>query len=126
MYCSHPRNKSSGVSRRTIRGHHLILQPLLKTASARYCDNCTGTIWSVVQAWYECEDCGYSCHHKCLSDIKRECAHVTASERGSYETEICPEIGLAAQRYQCAECKTLLPVGKITFNYNFALSCCNL
>ncbi|KAK4872427.1 hypothetical protein RN001_014456 [Aquatica leii] len=105
----HPRNLSSGVSNRTIRGHHLMLQPLLSTSS-RYCDHCTGSIWSVVQAWYQCQDCGYNCHHKCMSSIVRECAHVTISERGSYETEICPEIGLSAQKYQCVECKTSLPI----------------
>ncbi|RZC39574.1 differentially expressed in FDCP 8 -like, partial [Asbolus verrucosus] len=65
---------------------------------------------SVVQAWYECEDCGYSCHHKCISQILRECAHVVASERGGYELEICPEEGLSAQRYLCAECKSPLPL----------------
>lgn len=67
---------------------------------------------SVVQAWYECEDCGYSCHHKCLASIIRECAHVIATEKGTYEFEICPEVGLSAQRYLCAECNTLLPVSK--------------
>ncbi|XP_063920619.1 differentially expressed in FDCP 8 homolog isoform X2 [Zophobas morio] len=106
----HPRNKSSGVSKRTVRGHHLNLQPLLRSTSSKYCDHCTGTIWSVVQAWYECEDCGYSCHHKCISQIIRECAHVVASERGSYELEICPEEGLSAQKYLCAECRSPLPI----------------
>jgi hypothetical protein len=108
----HPRNKSSGVSRRTVRGHHLNLQPLLRSTSSKYCDHCTGTIWSVVQAWYECEDCGYACHHKCLSQIIRECAHVVASERGGYELEICPEEGLSAQKYLCAECGSPLPLNK--------------
>ncbi|KAF5279364.1 hypothetical protein FQA39_LY05474 [Lamprigera yunnana] len=105
----HPRNLSSGVSTRTVLGHHLVLQPLL-TNSSRYCDHCTGSIWSVVQAWYKCQDCGYSCHHKCMASIVRECAHVTISERGSYEIDICPEIGLSAQKYQCAECRAPLPI----------------
>ncbi|KAJ8977792.1 hypothetical protein NQ317_014698 [Molorchus minor] len=97
----HPRNKSSGVSKRTVRGHHLNLQPLPRSTTSRYCDHCTGTIWSVVQAWYECEDCGYCCYHKCMASIIRECAHVVASEKGCYELEICPEVGLSAQRYLC-------------------------
>lgn len=67
---------------------------------------------SVVQAWFECEDCGYACHHKCISQIIRECAHVVATERGVYELQICPEEGLSAQKYQCAECRTPLPLGK--------------
>ncbi|CAG9833378.1 unnamed protein product [Diabrotica balteata] len=106
----HPRNHSSGVSKRVIKGHHLHLQPLLRHASSKYCDHCTGTIWSVVQAWYECEDCEYACHHKCLASIVRECAHVIASEKGCFDYDICPELGLSAQRYLCAECKSPLPV----------------
>ncbi|KAB0792310.1 hypothetical protein PPYR_14269 [Photinus pyralis] len=105
----HPRNSSSGASTRTVRGHHLHLQPLLSTSS-HYCDHCTGTIWSVVQAWYQCRDCGYNCHHKCISFIVRECAHVTITERGGYEPDICPEIGLSRQKFQCAECQVALPI----------------
>ncbi|XP_057667799.1 differentially expressed in FDCP 8 homolog isoform X1 [Diorhabda carinulata] len=105
----HPRNYSSGVSKRFIKGHHFNLQPLLRHTST-YCDHCTGKIWSVVQAWYQCEDCDYSCHHKCLASVIRECAHVIASEKGRYEYEICPELGLSAQKYLCAECKSPLPV----------------
>lgn len=108
----HPRNKSSGVSNRTIKGHHLKLQPLLRSTTHTYCDHCTGTIWSVVQAWYECQDCGYTCHYKCMSSIIRECAHVVACERGQYELSICPEVGMSAQKYLCAECKTPLLVNK--------------
>ncbi|XP_060520220.1 differentially expressed in FDCP 8 homolog isoform X2 [Cylas formicarius] len=104
----HPRNKSSGVSNRTVMGHHLKLQPLLRAAAHRYCDHCTGTIWSVVQAWYECQDCGYTCHHKCIALIVRECAHVVACERGEYELQICPDRGLSFQKYMCAECKSPL------------------
>ncbi|XP_076263537.1 differentially expressed in FDCP 8 homolog isoform X2 [Rhynchophorus ferrugineus] len=108
----HPRNKNSGVSNRTVKGHHLKLQPLLRNASYKYCDHCTGTIWSVVQAWYECEDCGYACHYKCIASILRECAHVIACEKGQYELNICPEVGMSAQKYQCAECKAPLILNK--------------
>ncbi|KAL1517210.1 hypothetical protein ABEB36_001004 [Hypothenemus hampei] len=100
----HPRNKLSSVSNRTIKGHHLRLQSVLNNSGYRYCDQCTGTIWSVVQAWYMCDDCGYVCHYKCMSSIIRECAHVVACERGQYELDICPEKGLSAQKYSCAEC----------------------
>ncbi|XP_030761210.1 differentially expressed in FDCP 8 homolog [Sitophilus oryzae] len=109
----HPRNKQSGVSNRTIKGHHLKLQPLLRSTTYRYCDHCTGNIWSVVQAWYECEDCGYVCHYKCLSVIVRECAHVIACERGQYELNICPEQGMSAQKYLCAECRVPLVLNRV-------------
>ncbi|KAK9885899.1 hypothetical protein WA026_013773 [Henosepilachna vigintioctopunctata] len=116
---NHPRNRSSGVSKRIVKGHHFLLQPLLRAAS-QYCDHCTSSIWCLVQAWYECQDCGYSCHYKCMSSILRECAHVVTSERGAFELAICPEIGLSVQRYKCAECKTLLQLGK---GYNEARRC---
>ncbi|CAH1102467.1 unnamed protein product [Psylliodes chrysocephalus] len=106
----HPRNQSNRVCKRVIKGHHLNLQPLLRHTVSKYCDHCTGTIWSMVQAWYECEDCEYACHHKCLASIVRDCAHVVASERGSFEYEICPELGLSSQQYLCAECKSPLPI----------------
>lgn len=57
-------------------------------------------------------DCGYNCHHKCIPQIVRVCAHLMATERGNYITEICPEKGLSAQRYQCYECKTSLTFSK--------------
>lgn len=47
--------------------------------------------------------------------MNRDCAHVIASEKGTYELQICPESGLSAQKYACAECKTPLPVGKFEF-----------
>ncbi|XP_050303910.1 differentially expressed in FDCP 8 homolog isoform X2 [Anthonomus grandis grandis] len=108
----HPQHKGNNVSNRTIMGHHLKLQPLLKTATHTYCDHCTGTIWSVVQAWYKCDDCDFCCHYKCMSSIIRECAHVIACEKGQYELNICPEVGMSAQKYLCAECKTGLVINK--------------
>lgn len=59
-----------------------------------------------------CEDCGYACHYKCMASIARECAHVVACERGQYEHNICPEVGMSAQKYQCAECQSNLIVGE--------------
>lgn len=82
----------------------------LCTCHYLYCNRAL-SFRSVVQAWYKCDDCGYSCHHKCLAGIVRECAHVVASERG-YEIDICPEEGLSSQKYLCAECKVLLQIGK--------------
>nr|CAI5841650.1 unnamed protein product [Callosobruchus analis] len=57
----------------------------------------------------------------------RECAHVVATEKGTYEFDICPEDGLSAQQYQCAECKAPLPltvpkriscIGRVIFQDN--------
>ncbi|XP_037817892.1 differentially expressed in FDCP 8 homolog [Lucilia sericata] len=103
-----------GPSVKTVVGHHFAARQKgvgkgLPLPTARnYCDHCTGIIWSVVQASYQCSDCRYMVHQKCLDSVVRVCAHVIASERQYPILDICPEIGLAAQRYKCTECRTLL------------------
>ncbi|CAD6240991.1 GSCOCG00009047001-RA-CDS [Cotesia congregata] len=94
-----------------ILGHHLVPQKYqIPSTGPLYCDHCSGTIWMMLQSWYMCNDCGFSCHWKCITDIRRVCAHVLASEAGGYifTKEICPEKGLSAQGYKCAECHTRL------------------
>lgn len=56
---THPRNKGSSVNVRVIRGHHLVLQPFLNVSmdvrrGKKHCDSCAATIWSMLQAWYQC------------------------------------------------------------------------
>ncbi|XP_034658154.1 differentially expressed in FDCP 8 homolog [Drosophila subobscura] len=100
---------------KAVVGHHFVphhphgRKNRLQAAAKRfYCDHCTTIIWSVVQASYICSDCGYLVHQKCIDNVKRVCAHVLVSERQHPISEICPEVGLAAQNYKCAECGTLL------------------
>ncbi|XP_017096392.2 differentially expressed in FDCP 8 homolog [Drosophila bipectinata] len=101
---------------RAVVGHHFVphhphhgKRSRLQAATKRnYCDHCTAIIWSVVQASYVCSDCGYLVHQKCIDSVKRVCAHVLVSERQYPISEICPEIGLAAQGYKCSECGTPL------------------
>jgi hypothetical protein len=57
-------------------------------------------------------DCKYSCHVKCLVQVCRVCAHVKASENPAYIADICPELGLSAQAYRCAECKAHITFSK--------------
>ncbi|EDV96252.1 differentially expressed in FDCP 8 homolog [Drosophila grimshawi] len=98
---------------KSVVGHHFVPhQPSarnrLALAKRYYCDHCTGIIWRLVQAAYICSDCSYLVHQKCIDSVQRVCAHVLASERQYPISDICPEIGLAAQRYKCAECATLI------------------
>lgn len=60
-------------------------------------------------------DCGFSCHLKCMPSICRVCVHVIASEAGgyTYTKDICPERGLSAQGYRCAECNTRITFSKL-------------
>ncbi|PSN44573.1 Differentially expressed in FDCP 8 [Blattella germanica] len=100
--------KDSGVSHsemKVVLGHHFILQLQPAPTTKHHCDRCCGVIWSVVHSWYQCVDCKYSCHVKCLDKVCRVCAHVKVSENPTYIRDICPEMGLSAQAYRCAECK---------------------
>ncbi|XP_014226089.1 differentially expressed in FDCP 8 homolog isoform X1 [Trichogramma pretiosum] len=102
-----------------VLGHHFKPQKLyITTSSPVYCDHCSAGIWTMLQSWYMCNDCGYSCHMKCMSNIRRVCVHVIASEAGGYKytKDICPEKGLSAQAYRCAECNS-----KITFTVSRGL-----
>ncbi|XP_058792983.1 differentially expressed in FDCP 8 homolog isoform X2 [Phymastichus coffea] len=90
-----------------ILGHHFSPQKYyIATTGSVYCDHCSGGIWTMLQSWYMCNDCGFNCHLKCMSSICRVCVHVIASEVGgyTYTKDICPERGLSAQGYRCAEC----------------------
>ncbi|XP_052873603.1 differentially expressed in FDCP 8 homolog [Anopheles cruzii] len=82
------------------RGQHtqLIQQPI-------YCDHCSCIIWNSV-ASYVCSDCFFAVHEKCIRKVLRICAHVVTTEHSAPIESICPEIGLAFQRYTCAECGT--------------------
>jgi len=103
---------------KVVLGHHFILQSQPTPTTKHHCDRCCGVIWSVVHSWYQCVDCKYSCHVKCLVQVCRVCAHVKASENPTYIGDICPEFGLSAQTYRCAECKA-----HITFTFPKGLSC---
>lgn len=92
----------------SLKGHHFKHQIVGVSNRKQYCDHCSGVIWSIVQSSYQCTDCGYLCHYKCIDNICRICAHIIITEKGNFEMKICPEIGLAAQDYKCAECQTNL------------------
>lgn len=90
-------------------GHHLQPQkPPLTRASKQYCDKCAHIIWGVIHISYVCSLCDYRCHGRCVEDTIRRCASSRVSEDPMYILRICPEVGLAAQNYKCAECKRLI------------------
>ncbi|KAM0731359.1 Differentially expressed in FDCP 8-like protein [Formica fusca] len=106
-----------------ILGHHFVPQKYhITTSGPVYCDHCSGAIWAMLQSWYMCSDCKFSCHWKCLNNVCRVCVHVIASEAGGYThtKDICPEQGLSKQSYRCAECKVRIT---FTFSKGLSLSC---
>ncbi|XP_071446948.1 differentially expressed in FDCP 8 homolog A isoform X2 [Hetaerina americana] len=119
-----PTNSSYGKMR-IVLGHHFILQKQIN--AKHYCERCSGVIWGMVHSWYQCRDCSYCCHLKCVSNVCRICAHVKASEDPVYIETICPEVGLSVQSYRCAECKTLItfvPKGLSCFGRPFTSEGC--
>uniref|UniRef100_A0A182LYG7 Phorbol-ester/DAG-type domain-containing protein n=1 Tax=Anopheles culicifacies TaxID=139723 RepID=A0A182LYG7_9DIPT len=109
-----------------ILGHHFVRRkqfPFQQLQHKRnlYCDHCSGVIWNVVQASYVCYDCSFAVHHKCLRSVIRICAHVVTTEHKQPIECICPEIGLAFQKYTCAECGT-----QLSYNKSTAINCFGL
>ncbi|XP_035793905.1 differentially expressed in FDCP 8 homolog isoform X2 [Anopheles albimanus] len=93
-----------------ILGHHFVRRRKHPQRKQRhlYCDHCSGVIWNVVQSSYVCSDCSFAVHGKCVEKVLRICAHVVTTEHSGPIECICPEIGLAFQRYTCAECAVQL------------------
>ncbi|KAK7085900.1 Differentially expressed in FDCP 8 [Halocaridina rubra] len=84
------------------------LKPPLTRASKEFCDQCAHIIWGVIHVSYVCLSCGYRCHGRCVNRVRRRCASVKVNEDPSYILNICPEVGLSAQNYRCAECRRLI------------------
>ncbi|XP_053689806.1 differentially expressed in FDCP 8 homolog [Sabethes cyaneus] len=92
---------------KVILGHHFVAHKSYPKCKV-YCDHCSGIVWNVMQASYRCSDCSFTVHHKCIRNVIRICAHVITAEHNSPIECICPEIGLAFQKYTCAECGSQL------------------
>ncbi|CAD5213811.1 unnamed protein product [Bursaphelenchus okinawaensis] len=95
-------------SMRKHRGHEFSIQ----SSSGRnpYCEICLSTIWRIGQPWRKCKVCGLRTHDKCIKDVKRPCAGLkTRRDNFKLNLSLCPESGLMAQTYKCAEC--LRPIG---------------
>lgn len=103
---------------KVILGHHFVTQRNGSAKRKLHCDHCAGIIWNVVQAFYVCADCSFVAHHKCIPNVIRICAHVITTERNLPIECICPEIGLAFQKYTCAECGT-----QLSYNISTTFGC---
>jgi hypothetical protein len=98
--------KSDGYTK--ISGHSFKILKQVSSKRVFMCDLCCNPIIWILQQSHICTDCFYVVHVKCLKYVTRMCAHIVVSEKGRPETRICPEIGLAAQSYRCAECNIQL------------------
>ncbi|XP_070536130.1 differentially expressed in FDCP 8-like isoform X2 [Ptychodera flava] len=82
---------------------HRFKKKTTKTAK-HHCEKCTSLIWGMIQTWYRCKGCGYTCHSKCMNSITRACISGKLAT-SAFVVNICPESGLASQSFRCAECK---------------------
>ena len=98
--------KKSNV--KSVLSHQFFLQKSRSLKS--FCDCCKGSMWSLIPAWYECKECLFICHKKCIDSVRRVCV-AQAAKTGAYQYKICPEVGLSKQLYCCMECKNPIVVG---------------
>jgi len=99
------------------RGHCLVpAEPGLASARPAYCQECGGAAWPLLQTVYSCRTCGHTVHGSCLVNIRRPCVGAFLNRlpgdeeeeglyNGTLSLAICPELSLAEQRYECAECQ---------------------
>lgn len=95
-----PEEKTEDV--KIVMEHHF--EPRAYERAQQYCEKCCGSIWGVLYGFYQCKNCNFKCHNKCLNSITRKCAYMQMQEKSEFVLEICPEQGLSAQAYRCAEC----------------------
>lgn len=95
-----PEEKTEDV--KIVMEHHF--EPRAYERAQQYCEKCCGSIWGVLYGFYQCKNCNFKCHNKCLNSITRKCAYMQMQEKSEFVLEICPEQGLSAQGYRCAEC----------------------
>ncbi|XP_060587830.1 ras association domain-containing protein 1 homolog [Ruditapes philippinarum] len=68
------------------KGHDFQAQQL---SHPTWCDECGDFIWGVYKQCLKCNNCQYTCHHKCLPLIQLECKNVTQDQ----EDEGSPLLG---------------------------------
>lgn len=107
-------DNDSPPEEKVLMGHKFTKSAQLEE-SRDYCEKCCRIIIPLLHTWYRCYECGYRCHNKCLDAIKRMCAKVKIQENPTYNLDVCPEVGLAVQKYRCAECHS-----RILFKVGFA------
>uniref|UniRef100_A0A8C4R821 Differentially expressed in FDCP 8 homolog n=1 Tax=Eptatretus burgeri TaxID=7764 RepID=A0A8C4R821_EPTBU len=77
------------------------------------CDKCNTLVWGMLHSWYTCTGCRFNCHSRCLSAICKPCVRLKVSHQAKYVMDICPEVGLHAQDYRCADCRQPITMGGV-------------
>ncbi|RKP15075.1 hypothetical protein BJ684DRAFT_18572 [Piptocephalis cylindrospora] len=48
-----------------------------------FCDHCNAILWGLIRQGFECSQCGFICHRKCLSQLTYACDHLYAKAPAS-------------------------------------------
>jgi hypothetical protein len=95
--------QAGGISFR-VRGHHFVLRPLPAKFEGD-CEVCARPLKVLIKASrrMQCVHCKLNVHKRCHASIARQCVAQRERLEGLL-TDICPDRGLCAQGYKCAEC----------------------
>eukprot|EP01135_Chromosphaera_perkinsii_P007858 Nk52_evm50s1020 gene=Nk52_evmTU50s1020 len=100
------------------KGHTFVETQFIKPTK---CDECSSIMWGLYKQGYQCSNCGYNCHKRCLNNIFKACALCSRANE-SFSLQICPERnGLVDQNFKCFKCFSpisLLPNGGTSVNQN--------
>ncbi|XP_075257478.1 uncharacterized protein LOC142349647 isoform X2 [Convolutriloba macropyga] len=98
-----------------VNGHKFVLSATRAT-SRSVCEHCKQLLLGLVHSWYECLNCGFKAHDRCLDAVGRVCPAVRLEQSKDYFWNICTSSGLAKQNFRCAECKCLIGGNSVTCN----------
>jgi len=99
-------------------GHIFVPADISPSKGVLFCGECGGTLWYLIQTVYSCKLCHYLVHPHCVKNIKRLCVGTFINALDDDETHqyyngkllfnICPELSLAEQNFECQECRNEL------------------
>ena len=102
--------QAGGISFR-VRGHHFVIRALPSKFEGD-CEVCARPLKVLIKASrrMQCVHCKLNVHKRCHAGIARQCVAQREPLDG-LSTDICPDQGLCAQGYKCAECSVDIGFG---------------
>ncbi|XP_033120040.1 ras association domain-containing protein 1-like isoform X1 [Anneissia japonica] len=76
--------KKNGVSKEMDSGHDFV--PIRLMTNPTWCDKCGAFIWGFYAQSLKCKHCNYTCHYKCVKDVRLGCKK-TQEFKDQYEEE---------------------------------------
>ncbi|XP_071961135.1 ras association domain-containing protein 1-like isoform X2 [Antedon mediterranea] len=76
--------KKNGIKNEKDSGHDFV--PIRLMTNPTWCDKCGAFIWGFYAQSFRCKHCNYTCHYKCVKDVRLGCKK-TQEFRDQYEEE---------------------------------------